>query len=412
MRAYNFFNKIHNSSLIAFIAGSICLAAAELLSLLGYYIGKGKNLLLNDFSSLLISIIPYIFCYFITQYFTNDMRWLKSFWSVLCLLAMKTAFGSDISFFAGIAAALFCAFFFERFNKAVSFTVTAVTAVIMGVLLRYTFDFFSDAQMTVAYAVSNKGIISSVIFSIIKTALSLFGNTGFADLFFYKSYGGTAIIDNELITGIKDLFENGYSGELIADYCSGHFFLLFALVGVTLALADMLKGIQKICLIVTACCAVLSGNISLLLLFIFFESWHFYLSVILMSALSYISAVLLDIRAGYLFNGGIAELIINIDKPLYLIVGGLVFVAIGFFAAKYSALKFGISDSLNIYIPTRLNRLVNSLGGIVNIIKVDNDTVEVRNPKLVNNFEIDCEIRENLVKIDDEKITQLKEYLS
>lgn len=411
MRAYNYFNKIQNSSLMAFIVCSICYAVAELFSLLGYFLGDGKDIILSDFSSLLKSIVPYIFCYFITQYFTNEIRWFKSFWSVLCLLVMKTAFGNDISFFAGIIAALFCSFFFEHFNKMISMTVTILTAAIFGILLRYTADIFNDFQMTLAYTISNKGILSSVLFSAVKALLSLFDNDSFADLFFYKSYGGTSIIDNELITGTKDLFQNGYSGEHIADFLTGHFFLLFALVGITLAFADNLKGNQKICLIITACCAVISGNTSLLVLFIFLESWHFLLSIILISVLSYLSSVLLDIRIGYLFNGGIIELILNINKPLYLIAGGLVFVAIGFFAAKYTILKFGISDSLNIYIPTKLNRLVKSLGGIVNIVKIDNDTIEVRNPKLVNNFEIDCEIRENLVQIDDEKINELKEYL-
>lgn len=412
MRAYNYFNKIQNSSLIAFIVCSICYAAAELFSLLGYFLGDGKDIILSDFSALLKSIVPYIFCYFITQYFTNEQRWFKSFWSVLCLLVMKTAFGGNLSFFAGIIFALFSSFFFERFNKILSLSATMITAAILGVLLRYTSDMFSDVQMTFAYTISNKGILSSVLFSAIQALLALFDNNSFADLFYYKSYGGTSIIDNELITGVKDLFQNGYSGKHIADFLTGHYFLLFALVGITLAFADTLKGNQRLCLIITACCAVISGNSSLLILFIFFESWHFLFTIILLSVLSYLSAVLLDIRIGYLFNGGIIELILNINKPLYLIAGGLIFIAIGFFAAKYSILKFGISDSLNIYIPTKLNRLVKSLGGIVNIVKVDSDTIEVRNPKLVNNFEIDCEIRENLVKIDDEKITELKEYLN
>lgn len=412
MRAYNYFNKIQNSSLIAFIVCSICYAAAELFSLLGYFLGNGKDIILSDFSALLKSIVPYIFCYFMTQYFTNEQRWFKSFWSVLCLLVMKTAFGGELSFFAGIIFALFSSFFFEHFNKILSLSVTMITAAILGVLLRYTSDMFSDFQMTLAYTISNKGILSSVLFSAIQALLALFDNNSFADLFYYKSYGGTSIIDNELITGVKDLFQNGYSGEHIADFLTGHYFLLFALIGITLAFADTLKGNQRLCLIIIVCCAVISGNSSLLILFIFFESWHFLFTIILLSVLSYLSAVLLDIRIGYLFNGGIIELILNINKPLYLIAGGLVFIAIGFFAAKYSILKFGISDSLNIYIPTKLNRLVKSLGGIVNIVKVDSDTIEVRNPKLVNNFEIDCEIRENLVKIDDEKITELKEYLN
>jgi phosphotransferase system glucose/maltose/N-acetylglucosamine-specific IIC component len=265
--------------------------------------------------------------------------------------------------------------------------------------------------MSIAYTISNKSTISSILFGALTTLLAIFDNKSFAELFFYKSYGGIIINGDNVITGIKDLVENGYSGELISNYLSGHYFLLFALVGIAVALSDEIKDKQKICLIVVTVATVLTGNISLLVLFLFFESWHLYLSVILLSALSFLASSLLDMKIGYMFNGGIIELILNINKPVYLFVGGLVFVAIGFFVAKYSHLKFGISDSLNIYIPSRLNNLVNSLGGIINIVKLNDDTIEIRNPKLVNNFELDCEIRENLVKLDSNKIGELKEYI-
>lgn len=411
MRAYIIFNKIQNSSLIAFFICSIILLISAVLQLIGLYAHGSTALLINDFSSAFIRIQPYVFCCFITQYNTTEKRFFKSFWSVLCLLILSTAYGDSVSFIGGIIVALFCSFFFERFNKYISLSVTIITALIFGLLLRNTAPFFTDFQMTAAYTISAKGIISTVLFAVINTALTVFDNNSFENLFFYKSYGGTLVSGNEVITGIKDLFESGYNGELISDYLTGHFFLLFALLGIALALSDELKSAQKICLITVTVCAVFSGNMSLLLLFLFFESWHIFFSAVLLSALSYLSASLLDIRVGYLLDGGIFEMILNINKPVYLIVGCLVFVAIGYFCAKYTSLKFGISDRLNVYIPTRLNRLVHSLGGIVNIIKINDDTVEVRNPKLVNNFEIDCEIRENIIKINDEKIKELKEYI-
>lgn len=411
MRAYFLFNKIQNSSLISFIISSIFLAVAALLQLLGLAVGERADVILNDFSTILLRLIPYVFCAFITSYFTTDRRLIKTFWAVFCLIMLSTAFNGNISFIAGIITAAACSFFFESFNKPVSFSITFISAVILGILLNTVSDFFSNIQMSVAYSISGKGILSSILFAVISTFLSLFGNNSFMDLFFYKSYGGTIISNDEVITGIKDLAANNYDGELISTYMTGHFFILFALVGITLCLGDELKKGQRLCLIITAVCAVLSGNFSLLLLFIFFESWYLFFSVILISALSYAAAVLLDIRISYALDGGIIEMLLNIDKPVYLAVCGLVFIAIGYFTAKFSVLKNGISDFLNIYIPDRLNKLVSALGGIVNIIKIKENTVEVRNPKLVNNFDIDCEIRENVVKVNDNMISELKDYL-
>ncbi|MCD7796308.1 MAG: hypothetical protein LUG95_01395 [Clostridiales bacterium] len=69
---------------------------------------------------------------------------------------------------------------------------------------------------------------------------------------------------------------------------------------------------------------------------------------------------------------------------------------------KYAYEKHGISDCVNIYIPTRFNRIVDELGGVANIVRFKGDTIEVRNPKLVNNLSFDCEIEENIKKSKDE----------
>ena len=411
MRAYSFFNKIHNSSLLAFIISSAFILIAELLQLLGYYIGDGADVVLLNFSQLLLKLVPYIFCYFITMYFTNGERWLKAFWAVICLCVFATASGIQISFFAGIAAALMYSYFYEHFNKYISFSVTLISSVLVGLAMSYLGDVLKDLLMSMARFVSDKGIVTAVLFSVISTILSLFGSNSFNDLFYYKSYGGTMVKDDNVITGIKDLFENGYSGEQLADYMTGHYFMLFVILGVMLALADELKGVQKVCLLITMLCSFVSGNISLALLFIFIESPFLFILITIISAVCSVTSHLLDIRMGYLFSGGIAELFTSLDKPVYFFVCTVVFVAIGYFVTRYSNVRAGISDCFNTYIPTRFNHLLGALGGIANIIKISDDVAEVRNPKLVNTFDLKCEIRENLVKVEDEKLKELGEYL-
>lgn len=411
MRAYSFFNKIHNSSLLAFIISSAFILIAELLQLLGYYIGDGADVVLLNFSQFLLKLVPYIFCYFITMYFTNGERWLKAFWAVICLCVFATASGIQLSFFAGIAAALMYSYFYEHFNKYISFSVTLISSVLVGLAMSYLGDVLKDLLMSMARFVSDKGIVTAVLFSVISTILSLFGSNSFNELFYYKSYGGTMVKDDNVITGIKDLFENGYSGEQLADYMTGHYFMLFVILGVMLALADELKAVQKVCLFITMLCSFVSGNISLALLFIFIESPFLFILITIISAVCSVTSHLLDIRMGYLFSGGIAELFTSLDKPVYFFVCAVVFVAIGYFVTRYSNVKAGISDCFNTYIPTRFNHLLGALGGIANIIKISEDVAEVRNPKLVNTFDLKCEIRENLVKVEDEKLKELGEYL-
>lgn len=411
MRAYSFFNRIHNSSLLAFIISSAFIVIAECLQLLGYYIGDGADVLLLNFSQLLLKLVPYVFCYFITMYFTNGERWLKAFWAVICLCVFATASGIQISFFAGIAAALMYSYFYEHFNKYISFSVTLISSVLVGLAMRYLGDVLKDLLMSMARFVSDKGIVTAVLFAVISTILSLFGSNSFNDLFYYKSYGGTMVKDDNVITGIKDLFENGCSSEQLADYMTGHYFMLFVILGVMLALADELKAVQKVCLLITMLCSFVSGNISLALLFIFIESPFLFILITIISAVCSVTSHLLDIRMGYLFSGGIAELFTSLDKPVYFFVCAVVFVAIGYFITRYSSVRAGISDCFNTYIPTRFNYLLGALGGIANIIKISGDVAEVRNPKLVNTFDLKCEIRENLVKVEDEKLKELGEYL-
>lgn len=411
MRAYNLFNKIHNSALLAFIISSVFILIAELLQLLGYRISNEADVVLLNFSQLLLKLVPYVFCYFISMHFTNSERWLKAFWAVVCLCVFETASGISISFFAGIVAALMYSYFFERFNKYISFSVTLLSSVVFGLAMSYLGDIFKDILMGAARFVSNKGLVTAVLFSVISTVLCLFGSNSFNELFYYKSYGGTIVKDDNVITGIKDLFENGYSGEQLADYMTGHYFLLFVILGVMLALADELKAVQKICLLITMLCSFISGDISLALFFVFLESPFLFILITIISAICHVTAHLLDIRMGYLFSGSIVEMFGSIDKPVYFFVCAVVFVAIGYFVTRYSNIKAGISDCLNIYIPTRFNHLLNALGGIVNVIKVNDDVAEVRNPKLVNTFDLKCEIRENLVKVEDDEIKELGEYL-
>ena len=61
-------------------------------------------------------------------------------------------------------------------------------------------------------------------------------------------------------------------------------------------------------------------------------------------------------------------------------------------------------------IPKNLKETVSALGGVQNIIKFSDTSIEVRNPKLVDEISLDCEIKENIIKIEKDIVDNLKEY--
>ena len=101
-----------------------------------------------------------------------------------------------------------------------------------------------------------------------------------------------------------------------------------------------------------------------------------------------------------------------INKPVYLFSIGIVFVALGYFLTRYFFEKFAFSSSVNVYIQKRLKAIVAKLGSISNIIKINDDFIELRNPKLVDTINFECEINENKIKIDKSLIDDLKEYIT
>lgn len=415
MRFFNGLNKLQTASLFPFLFCSAFIVIAEILLLIGNHISSDSAIVFENFAELLYNLLGYVFCYFITLQLTNGKNSFKAFWSVLCLAVFTTAagafYGNGTVYFSGIVIALLCSFLFNRFEKALALSSTMICSILFGILFGFLIDYFDNFVMWLSERVSGKGYFSPVLFSIFDTFFSLFGIDTFKEMFFYKSYGGSVMYSGEIITGVKDLFSAGYTGNLVSGYLSGHYFLLFALLGIALSLLSNLKGAQKYALIAVTVGAVLSGNISIMLLFLFFESPFLFISVLFIGALSYLSAFILNLGVGYIFNGGIAEMILYMDNAVYLLAGGMVFVAIGYFVYKLIYEKHGITDCMNIYIPARLNTFVKALGGISNIIRYKENALEVRNPKLIDTVLIDCEIKENLVISDDEKFSELKEYL-
>lgn len=416
MKLYERLNKLQSGLLIAFLFSSVIIAVNEVLLLLSSGTNEKFNYAADSFRDLFSKLVVYIFCYFLTVYLTNGKKWLKGFWSLLCLAFFQTAFlcvyDAGNYYIIAIVVALITSFLFNRFGVTVSMSVSIIFSIVFGLLSGFLYEYFQNFLMSIARFISQKGLLSSVLFSVGDTFFSLFSVDNFSDLFFYKSYGGSRLINDTIVTGAKDLFEAGYKGQIISTYLSGHFYLLFAVAGMAVSMMSKLKNPQKFILIVLTTASVFSGNLSYLFLFIFLESPFLFVSVILLSVISYSAAFLLKLGMGYISNGGIVELIVYSDNYIYLIAGGVILFVIGYFMFKFSYEKHAISDCINIYIPTRLASIVDALGGIENIVRFKDGKLEVRNPKLINTVKFECCIDENVVSSNSDKFKELSEYLT
>lgn len=417
MRLFKTFNRLQTAMLLPFLVCSVFVAVAEIMQLICIYTGlaaEAKNVLVS-FSNSLYVLTGYVFCYYITLKLTNGKQAFKAFWSVMCFALLSTAANSFVSgmplFIFGIITGLLCSFCFNRFGTVLAFAATLITCVILGILSGLASDSWNNFIMELSGFISDKAYFSPVLFGVIDNIFSLFNIDTFREMIFNNSYGGSVLMGDEIVTGVKDMLKSGYSGKLVSAYLSGHYFLLFSLSGISAALFFDLKGIQRYVLLATAVCAVISGNLTFLLLFLFLESPFLFAAVLILAGGAYLAAYVIDLGMGYLSGGGIAEMIIYSDKLVYLLAGGVVFVAIGYFVYKFVYEKHGISDCCNVYIPTRLNGFVTALGGMSNIIRYKDGGIFVRNPKLVDTVTVECEIDENFIKTDDERLDELREYL-
>lgn len=415
MSVYNRLNKIQNSLLIPYTISSVFIAFAEILLQISRVLEPDISSVIISLAYLFEHLVAYVFCYFIVSVSANDKKGIKGFWSIVCLSVVDIIITDceivELFFAFAVLFSFLCVFCFKSFDEWLSFIFLIVFALLFGLLLLFVDKYYNELVMIIASALSNKGVASSALFGFIDSLFSSFNADSIRNAIFGKSFGGAYYIDDSIVTGTKDLFKIGYNAPEISTYMSGRYYSLFVVFGALISMLDYVKGVQRIALMFTAISAVLSGNCFLFMLFVLLESPWMYLFLSLTQALCYVSAHLVGLGMGYLFNGSIIEMILNADNIVYLIAGGVIFLCIGYFIARMVVIKFGITDLLNTYFPTRLNSVVKSLGGIMNIIRFKDDKLEVRNPQLVDTLSLECEIEENYVSSNDEKFVELKEYL-
>ncbi len=386
---------------------SLFLVGAEVAGMLG----------LSAVAPVLNGAVPFIVVFFATLGSIIEKRKIKALLATLCYGAFYSIFivrnGGEAGLVFALVITLVAVALYKNANIYFATALLAVFALLIAFLSVYILEYAESFIMLSAGFVSRTSFIAPSLYGAVNMLCNLLDIHSFEELFLHSSYGSAQLLGDSIVTGAFDLFSAGGRGEYLADFITGKYLALIGLFGAGVGLFTNLKGDRKTAVMIILICALISGNYTLFLLSLILICPMALVSVIMLFVISFAVSSVLDLRTGYMFNGGIIELFSYINKPFYLALVSVLFFAFGYFTLNYNKLKFSFTDICEIYIPQSLEGFVNSLGGVRNISAIKGNRVNVKNIKLINELELeDFEVKDNsLLFSDSKKLDELKGYL-
>lgn len=413
MNMYKKSNRLLQAIQLPLTVGAAVYLICEAARILGS-VWQGAQSELLVFADEFEHIVPCFFAFFIPYKLCGKKSTRKALWSLLCFFSYSSAYNAvsaqRATVFAGILAGLLFAYIFNALHGAYPWVAAAFLGIVLGVACGYLYDVYENVLIYVLNIIGSRGSVTAFLFGFLNNIFELI-SPDFKLLVYEKSYGGALFLDGSVVTGAKNIYAASSGATAVSTFLSGRFIQLFAVPGIAMAIAEVLKDGKKRGFIVLAVCCVLSGNTSILYLYILLESPFLFLSGAFIAGVSYLAASLLDFSAGFAYSGGAAELIMNFGGNFLLLVVGIVITVLSYFVFRYSIIKYDVSESENLYIPQRLKNVVEALGGVHNIIRLVDNGIEVRNIKKVNTLKLSGEMKENIFVTDDPEVVALGEYL-
>lgn len=277
----------------------------------------------------------------------------------------------------------------------------------LGVALGVSYEYLFSALRRFCGFVGNKAIL----FGVFNNFYSIAFSDNFEELIFTKDYSLSAVIDDNIVAGIKNIFiANPDNAPFeVAQYLSGKYLVnIFVVLGITVALYSRLSGMELLSFLLLSALSIVFGDIKLFSLFILIFNPVIYLSFLGMTFVSYLVCSLLDLRIGYADNGSVFELFRYGNNWIYFLLSGLVIAVMSYFLTQIVISKFDIQKRK--ILPREVRRIINSLGGEKNIVKIKEDSIIVKNPNLINVLNLDCDINENEVVLHYGELDLIKQY--
>ncbi len=306
-----------------------------------------------------------------------------------------------------VCASFLLSYFAQKFDVLPGYLSCLVICVTIGLVsgsLYYIFD--SLINMT-ADTVSGNGALFGLFDNLY---LMLFG-TQFRDIVLTKSYSTAQIVGGNIVSGALNVFKATVKNPTVTTslFLSGKYFLnIFVTIGAYLAFVKKMDLREQVAFSSAALIAILFGKIELFLIYILCFNPISYFAYLAIAFVSYLTASFLDLRLGYLENGSLIELFKYSNNMLYFVIAGTVLAALTYFLFRIVITKYDFESKM--ILPRATNKLVKALGGDENIIKIENGSVIVSNPNLIDVLKVDCEIHENTVTLYYDDYLLLKEY--
>ena len=253
--------------------------------------------------------------------------------------------------------------------------------------------------------ISQKGFL----FGSLSNLFDILFSNRFTQLFYHYGYSKTELINNGVVSGAVDIFKADENNSVISTYLTGKYFVnIFLTLGVFFALYKRLNEEVRLTFAAVCLTAILTGDVRLFSLFILIFNPVIYLAYLLAVSVSYLLPSLIKLNIGFENNGSIIELIKYGNSWGYFLISGVVLAVLMYFLSNLVMSKYKLSSGA--YYPKEVKRIISLLGNESNIKKTQNNTVIVKNPNLVNILSLDCDIKGNVVSLNEEDIELIREY--
>lgn len=346
---------------------------------------------------------------FVAYYVCKNAK--KSIACILNYLIFDLVFFGFSTYHYGLIFTVLIAFItakiYKEYQLIYSFLIVLISGLLFSTAMGFLHPFITDMLRYVCNFFRDKGALFGALNNLYTI---LFGNE-LGDLFYKNDYSGAMLIGDEIKAGAFSIFggDTDNPASAISEYLSGKYFVnIFFPVGAYICILPKLEKDEANALTLSAILSVLFGNNILFCAFLFLFNPFIYLGYMVIIFIGYYVSALLDIRAGYLQNGSIVELIKYGDKWLYFILTGIVLAVLSYFVTRLLIARLDIRSAK--LLPREVKKLVAALGGEENIERIQHDKLYVKNPNLINILKIDCDIHENEVTMIFDELEMLKEY--
>lgn len=295
--------------------------------------------------------------------------------------------------------------------KKIDVIYTYLLLMLIGVVVAIAFGFCNNYFYSVLKFFCGFMKNKELLFGVVENIFSIAFGDNFKEMFFTKDYSIATVVNDRIVAGVQNVFLADVDNPPfeVSQYLSGKYLVnIFVVIGVAVSLLSHFSSNELLSFLTLSVISIAFGDIKLFSLFLLLFNPIIYLSYSAMIFVSYLATSLLDIRIGYSDNGSIIELFRYGNNWLFFLLAGIVIGIMTYFLTQIVILKFDIQKRK--LLPKEVRKIINSLGGEKNIVKIQNDKLIVKNPNLINVLSLDCDINENEVTLHYGELELLKQY--